>query len=470
MKRLQKPVLAALVITCVLTTTASVSANASSIFINNEPVITSVEPYIKNGYTLAPIRVISENLGCKVSYDNSSQKVTITKSNTTTELWIGKHQAKVNGSTQILDTAPEIKDGSTMVPLRFIAEAFGCTIDYNPDTKDIKITSSGIGDTTPTNPTTPSEPQVATDTWGNKLRTTNLPSNASMYPYIREEIPNWVYDQAALAWNDNYWGPGNNPDRPITQRKLLDSPSEWWNSADGGLKYWDGEYMKDNNKQLVSNKLMVEEMIRESTNINYRNITIDADNKISHTLVDYAKEFMSPYTIVGETKKDLGVAAASYLAYAKHNEVVMSSEFKVLYEGAWREYNGGDFIMEIPVYVKINFENIKEGDKYFDFLGGTLTNGARFPGIKNSEIGDVWEAVVTYTLVMNPKTKQYQFNFSHFNIWNQISPTVNLLGGVSPANHTDAFVPDWTYSWMEKGNYITRYTSDYDKSILRKNK
>lgn len=60
---------------------------------------------------------------------------------TTLELQIGNPTPKVNGAYgDPLEAAPFIKDGRTMVPLRFIAEAFGAQVEWIPETKGINIT------------------------------------------------------------------------------------------------------------------------------------------------------------------------------------------------------------------------------------------------------------------------------------------------------------------------------------------
>jgi len=41
-----------------------------------------------------------------------------------------------------LDVPPFIKDGRTMVPLRFIAEEFGCRVEYEETTKTVFISRS----------------------------------------------------------------------------------------------------------------------------------------------------------------------------------------------------------------------------------------------------------------------------------------------------------------------------------------
>lgn len=52
---------------------------------------------------------------------------------------IGSKTAYVNGEKRELLRSPEEKDGVTLVPIRFVAEAFGCSVGYEPRTKEITI-------------------------------------------------------------------------------------------------------------------------------------------------------------------------------------------------------------------------------------------------------------------------------------------------------------------------------------------
>jgi polyhydroxybutyrate depolymerase len=101
-------------------------------------------PVIKNGRTLVPIRAIIEALGGTIGWDAAEKKVTISFGSTTIELWIGKSTAKVNGINTPIDptnlqVVPEIINGRTMLPLRFVAESLGCSVDWNATTKTITI-------------------------------------------------------------------------------------------------------------------------------------------------------------------------------------------------------------------------------------------------------------------------------------------------------------------------------------------
>jgi len=102
-------------------------------------------PVIKNNRTILPIRAVVESLAGTVGWNPDSKKVTISLGSTTIELWIGKSTARVNGVDTLIDSAnpkvvPEIINGRTMLPLRFVAENLGCEVQWDGTTKTITIT------------------------------------------------------------------------------------------------------------------------------------------------------------------------------------------------------------------------------------------------------------------------------------------------------------------------------------------
>jgi len=94
-----------------------------------------VAPIIYENRTLLPIRYVAEALGAEVKWEQAEQKVTIIFKDITIELWIGKNNARVNGTYKFIDPEnPEVKPivippGRTMLPIRFIAENMGCKVD-----------------------------------------------------------------------------------------------------------------------------------------------------------------------------------------------------------------------------------------------------------------------------------------------------------------------------------------------------
>lgn len=112
----------------------------STIVTTNEQKQTiEAPPYIKNGRTMVPVRIIAEAFCCKVEYTAYVQGITITSKDKTIALKIGANYAMVNGKEIKLEAPPEIKNGRTFLPLRFIVEVFGATIDWNPKLGEIQI-------------------------------------------------------------------------------------------------------------------------------------------------------------------------------------------------------------------------------------------------------------------------------------------------------------------------------------------
>ena len=129
----------------IIETVIILQIGAKNFTVNGETRTLDSPPIIKNGRTLLPIRAVVEALGGNVDWSSSDKKATVSLGKNTIELWIGKPQAKVNGTTKWIDdtnhkVVPEIINGRTMLPLRFVAESLGATVDWNGDTKTITIT------------------------------------------------------------------------------------------------------------------------------------------------------------------------------------------------------------------------------------------------------------------------------------------------------------------------------------------
>ena len=98
-------------------------------------------PIIRNGSTLIPMRAFFEALGCQVGWDQATRTATGTRGNTTIRLAIGNKTAHVNGQARSLAVEPQLIDGSTFIPLRFVSEALGATVNW--DNGVITITTIG---------------------------------------------------------------------------------------------------------------------------------------------------------------------------------------------------------------------------------------------------------------------------------------------------------------------------------------
>ncbi|KGE17761.1 N-acetylmuramoyl-L-alanine amidase family protein [Paenibacillus wynnii] len=92
-----------------------------------------------NGTVMAPLRMISQNLGYKVDWDQKSQMVTIGQQGKTIQLIVNQKSASVDDKTVILNTAPLLKNDTTFVPIRFISEQFGLTVGWDNQDKIVTL-------------------------------------------------------------------------------------------------------------------------------------------------------------------------------------------------------------------------------------------------------------------------------------------------------------------------------------------
>ena len=110
-----------------------------TVLIDDKKIIFDQPPIIVDGRTLVPLRAIFEELGATVSWDGSTQTVTSAKGQTTISMSVGKTEMYKNGNLITLDVSPKLINGRTLVPARAIAEAFGCKVDWNEETRTVII-------------------------------------------------------------------------------------------------------------------------------------------------------------------------------------------------------------------------------------------------------------------------------------------------------------------------------------------
>ena len=88
---------------------------------------------------MVPVRFVTQALGGTVEWVQASKKVGIMRGTQLTDMWIGQKTMVMNGKSIVSDAAPEIKDATTMVPLRILSEYFNWSINYDPKTKTVTL-------------------------------------------------------------------------------------------------------------------------------------------------------------------------------------------------------------------------------------------------------------------------------------------------------------------------------------------
>lgn len=119
--------------------------NAVTVMVNGTELIADVPAQIMNDRTMLPMRAIFEKLGANVSWMEKDQAIFATKNTLLVVMRVGSTDLLVsdfNSSDKniVLDVVPQIVDGRTLVPVRAVSEALGCTVEWDGETRTVTIT------------------------------------------------------------------------------------------------------------------------------------------------------------------------------------------------------------------------------------------------------------------------------------------------------------------------------------------
>lgn len=112
-------------------------------YINGKVGQMDVAPYIKHDRCYLPARFVAYSLGVDpdhVTWNLEARTATFTKGGTTVRTTIGDNFIYVNNGKVVTNAPTElVVPGRTMVPYRFIAEAFGATVSWNGNTETVTV-------------------------------------------------------------------------------------------------------------------------------------------------------------------------------------------------------------------------------------------------------------------------------------------------------------------------------------------
>ena len=133
---MKKFTLLTLLLLIVTATTCFASSDDIKVYVDNKLLEFDVQPTIVDGRTMVPMRKIFEELGADVQWDGETKTITGTKEDTTIIMQIDNKEMTVNDESVTLDVPPFVTNGSTLVPVRAIAESsvrvFICIITISP--------------------------------------------------------------------------------------------------------------------------------------------------------------------------------------------------------------------------------------------------------------------------------------------------------------------------------------------------
>ena len=151
MNRMLKKSLALVMALVMVFSMAAAAAPADSdvqvtVLVNGKALtFTDAAPQLKDDRTYVPYRAVFEALGAQVAYDGATRTVTAQRDGTQVAFVLGTTQVTVteNDETQTVatDAAPYIDSNTdrTMVPVRFAAQALGCMVGWDQETKTVNV-------------------------------------------------------------------------------------------------------------------------------------------------------------------------------------------------------------------------------------------------------------------------------------------------------------------------------------------
>jgi len=122
----------------------AMSATSLQVVVDGQLVqFLNVSPYLdqQTGRTMVPVRFIAERLGISVQWKEAQNQVVFRAENKEIIVSIRENYALVNGKKIALDTPAVIKNQRTMIPLRFISEGFGVDVHWTAESNRVDVTT-----------------------------------------------------------------------------------------------------------------------------------------------------------------------------------------------------------------------------------------------------------------------------------------------------------------------------------------
>ncbi|NLI90314.1 MAG: copper amine oxidase N-terminal domain-containing protein [Epulopiscium sp.] len=370
----------ALAISIMFISTKPIYASAGPyLVINHVPVTGGAKPLLDKGTTLVPIRVISETLGAELDWNPDTEQIRIYTTGSSIEMTIGDPNVKVNGQAQTLAVAPTIDKGSTMLPIRFVGEALNCTVSWDNAKNTAYITSPNLAKA--------ELPNFSHDPWGRKVKTSNLPKNAVIFPYIAEDVPNWAYENINMTHT-----------ALASSKGLMHLPKEFF-------------YSGYNHAQVVD---VLNRHFDTVLNLDYR--TINKDEFKSYVNEVFSDKSFEKTGFSGAEWAD------TYVDYVVDNKITTTGSAIIMPEAFWVN-NANDLIISAWVNLEVTSQDLVDSRLVFQDFGNFPTSGLRSGVFPSTQTNQKYEGLVQFRMFGN------KIDYRTNSIVDQIHPQVNGFGG-----------------------------------------
>ncbi|KGE20400.1 stalk domain-containing protein [Paenibacillus wynnii] len=123
------------------TASVSMTIGQKSIMVSGTKKAIEVAPIMMNGTTYVPIKYVLDAFGGSASWDAVTKKIMILRGSKVLDLTLGKKDFLLNGMRKSAEVAPLLMQGRTLVPLRLVSEQLGLNVKWEQKTKTVTIES-----------------------------------------------------------------------------------------------------------------------------------------------------------------------------------------------------------------------------------------------------------------------------------------------------------------------------------------
>jgi len=120
----------------------ALAQSSVTVTLNGSPLTLNPAPEVQAGRVFVPLRGVFERLGASVVYDNGTINAQKGRDHSVS-LHVGSTQATVDGQPTTMDVAPFIVGASTYVPLRFVSQSLGASVNYDASNQVVALNEAG---------------------------------------------------------------------------------------------------------------------------------------------------------------------------------------------------------------------------------------------------------------------------------------------------------------------------------------
>jgi len=127
----------------ILSAVERASANHSDVILNGERIEFKNQLVMENTETMIPLKEFCALINAQVNWDPGTKSITITKDNLNIALKSDNKTVLKNNNAILLNTPPKAYNGITYVPVSFMNEVFGYTVQAAVNGYDIIVLTNG---------------------------------------------------------------------------------------------------------------------------------------------------------------------------------------------------------------------------------------------------------------------------------------------------------------------------------------